>query len=542
MSTITEKLDRLETYKSDIKAAIIDKGQDVSDNMAEYAAAIEQISGGGDDKDYSNNPDLGKKVQQTYNTFVASDGTVYISSNVKGANGVYAIKDGVTRKLLNSYYIADCFYESTDNVVYFKIPYYHETFYYIKDNIVKELFDPSTNGYKIIFESKDGTVYFGIDDTSRTYNKIYSFKYDNNNVNEYTLNSSKWTEFFECPDGTILVGSINESKITAPAGFYTIKDNVLTNIIPNCTSCNSFYITEIQQRCWLARNGYFYFTASIYNPDVYSAGSYSVTFAYKDGVVTQLTGLTAYTSDNNDNFYEASDGTVYCGRNILLKLYENTIETITQIRGCTVFLEASDGTIYIGNDQYAYTIKNGTIKTFNTIRRPTLFKEGGDGTIYTASMQGCYTIKEGVASQLQQVRNIRGFYEASDGTVYIYVNKTIYSIYNNVETVILSNYYCDVDDRVYKFNYLIEQNGKVYISGYNQNNGIYELKSDSSELCNDSENYKWLIYNGVFISDDTEHKYQYDLETQTKIDRIIELPKSKHYFLDAVSQVVTDTI
>lgn len=50
MSTINEKLVRLEGYKNDIKQAIIDKGQTVGDNMAEFANAISQISGGGGDE------------------------------------------------------------------------------------------------------------------------------------------------------------------------------------------------------------------------------------------------------------------------------------------------------------------------------------------------------------------------------------------------------------------------------------------------------------------------------------------------------------
>lgn len=47
MSTINEKLIRLNEYKNAIKQAIIDKGQTVTDNMSEYADAISKISGGG---------------------------------------------------------------------------------------------------------------------------------------------------------------------------------------------------------------------------------------------------------------------------------------------------------------------------------------------------------------------------------------------------------------------------------------------------------------------------------------------------------------
>lgn len=49
---ISENLQILNTAKQDIKAAIIEKGQTVGDNMHEYAEAIDNISGGGDDTDY----------------------------------------------------------------------------------------------------------------------------------------------------------------------------------------------------------------------------------------------------------------------------------------------------------------------------------------------------------------------------------------------------------------------------------------------------------------------------------------------------------
>lgn len=49
MSTINDKLIRLASYKDDIKAAIIAKGQTVGDNMSLYAEAISKISGGGGD-------------------------------------------------------------------------------------------------------------------------------------------------------------------------------------------------------------------------------------------------------------------------------------------------------------------------------------------------------------------------------------------------------------------------------------------------------------------------------------------------------------
>ena len=46
MSTINDKLIRLASYKDEIKAAIIAKGQTVGDNMSLYAEAISKISGG----------------------------------------------------------------------------------------------------------------------------------------------------------------------------------------------------------------------------------------------------------------------------------------------------------------------------------------------------------------------------------------------------------------------------------------------------------------------------------------------------------------
>ena len=47
MSTISEKLVRLEEYKQDIKEAINDKGVSVQDNMSTYADAIRNIKAGG---------------------------------------------------------------------------------------------------------------------------------------------------------------------------------------------------------------------------------------------------------------------------------------------------------------------------------------------------------------------------------------------------------------------------------------------------------------------------------------------------------------
>lgn len=46
MSTINDKLNRLDQYKHDIKDAIIDKGQTVDEDMSTYADAIRNISGG----------------------------------------------------------------------------------------------------------------------------------------------------------------------------------------------------------------------------------------------------------------------------------------------------------------------------------------------------------------------------------------------------------------------------------------------------------------------------------------------------------------
>ena len=48
MSSIAEKLQRLATYKSDIKDAIIGKGVECGEDMSKYAEAIGKISGGGE--------------------------------------------------------------------------------------------------------------------------------------------------------------------------------------------------------------------------------------------------------------------------------------------------------------------------------------------------------------------------------------------------------------------------------------------------------------------------------------------------------------
>lgn len=81
MSTIAEKLTKLATYKSDIKAAIISKGQTVDDDMSKYAAAIEQISVGSDET-----------VTETPHTF---NGTEYFDTGIKTpdhANYTYEVK------------------------------------------------------------------------------------------------------------------------------------------------------------------------------------------------------------------------------------------------------------------------------------------------------------------------------------------------------------------------------------------------------------------------------------------------------------------
>lgn len=67
MSSIASQLETLAGIKSDIKAAIIDKGQTVGDDFSTYATAIGNIEGGG------SSATLITKTATTNGTYRASD-------------------------------------------------------------------------------------------------------------------------------------------------------------------------------------------------------------------------------------------------------------------------------------------------------------------------------------------------------------------------------------------------------------------------------------------------------------------------------------
>ncbi len=90
MSTITDKLLRLNTYKKDIKQALIDKGQYVGNNMSEYAEAIESINGGEGGLNLKVNVDIDTRVTYLDNYPDLSD----LQTN---SNEVYLVLDNRNR-------------------------------------------------------------------------------------------------------------------------------------------------------------------------------------------------------------------------------------------------------------------------------------------------------------------------------------------------------------------------------------------------------------------------------------------------------------
>lgn len=107
MSTISEKLQRLNTYKQDIKQAIIDKGQTVEDNMSVYAEAINKISGGLDGIQVDMSVNLHDTSGIKYN--------YYLSAGKEVAYNGWSISGWVYLEAGKNYYV---YSGSASNVIY----------------------------------------------------------------------------------------------------------------------------------------------------------------------------------------------------------------------------------------------------------------------------------------------------------------------------------------------------------------------------------------------------------------------------------------
>ena len=322
--------------------------------------------------------------------------------------------------------------------------------------------------------------------------------------------------------------------------------------------------------------------------------NYSGLYAIKDGVATQLFDY----GQSWRHFFKASDGTIYVGSDGSAGVYAIKDGVATQIittgYGWQYFFEASDGTVYVGSSKSStglYAIKNGVAtQIITTGYRWQYFFEASDGTVYVGSSysDGVYAIKDGVATKLFSSRSSwLTFCELSNGIVLVgsrYSNG-VYAIKNGVATRIITNISCgkitpiETGDNitVYITGTNEIETGGVEVIQYNKSesswgnstapiatgvydyvkpvpstgeiicssstvNGIYVVNRSTSVQLQNSEQYKWMLYNDTFISTDRNHQYQYDdTDTLNPVkERTIELPESPKCFITIAKQNTYD--
>ena len=388
--------------------------------------------------------------------------------------------------------------------------------------------NPKPDGNAVYYwcTASDGTVYVGSD--SVNYSGLYAIK-DGVATQLFDYGQS-WRHFFKASDGTIYVGS------DGSAGVYAIKDGVATQIIT--TGYRWQYFFE-------ASDG------TVYVGSSYSDGVYAI----KDGVATKL-----FSSRFGwQYFFEASDGTVYVGSSKSstgLYAIKNGVATqiITTGYRWQYFFEASDGTVYVSsnNSNGVYTIKNGVATQIISSGSGWLtFCELSNGIVLVGSRysNGVYAIKNGVATRI--ITNISCGkitpIETGDNiTVYITGTNEIETggveviQYNKSESS-WGNSTAPIATGVYDYVKPVPSTGEIICSSSTVN-GIYVVNRSTSVQLQNSEQYKWMLYNDTFISTDRNHQYQYDdTDTLNPVkERTIELPESPKCFITIAKQNTYD--
>ena len=94
---------------------------------------------------------------------------------------------------------------------------------------------------------------------------------------------------------------------------------------------------------------------------------------------------------------------------------------------------------------------------------------------------------------------------------------------------------------VYDYVKPVPSTGEIICSSSTEN-GIYVVNRSTSVQLQNSEQYKWMLYNDTFISTDRNHQYQYDdTDTLNPVkERTIELPESPKCFITIAKQNTYD--
>lgn len=513
MNSINEQLDRLETYKTNIKSAIIEKGQTVGDNMGEYAEAINNIKSGPNIENSLDFMDANVSIQQQLRYYYTSDGTVFVSSNLTKmlymlkedmaykfdiytdfgvtayslnyffeSDGVYyfslqttqggffMLKNGVVTKIINEGYYSQ-FYKSSDGTLFFGGP---KGLYVIKNDVINKLLDFGSSIF--FYEDSDGTVYIG----SGSYTGLYAYK--DGELKTIDSKLMQWTTFTKSVDGTLYICS-SDNYTVSDNYIYGIKDGVAKGYE---TDHYSFPYTLA------ASDGTVYF------------GSFASTapiISIKDGVLKQLTPSRDSKYHIWKYFFEGSDGTIYAsgdGQTGLVSIKDDVVTWIvgqTQSSYYMYFFESSDGTIYASNNVSSSS----------------------------SYWKGLITIKNGVVNHdIIDGTSWQYFFEGSDGTVYMSNSSNgLYSIKGTTTHNLITG--------SGDWNNFIENEHGVYVSSKSYN-GLYKLTQSSATICPNTNNNAWTLYNGIYISL-SDYKYQFDFETDTVINRVMDIPKVRHSYL-----------
>ena len=261
-------------------------------------------------------------------------------------------------------------------------------------------------------------------------------------------------------------------------------------------------------------------------------------------------------------WYTASDGTVYVGSDSVnySGLYAIKDGVATQLfdygQSWRHFFKASDGTVYVGSDSVNYSglyaIKDGVATQIISSGSDWLtFCELSNGIVLVGSRysNGVYAIKNGVATQI--ITNISCGkitpIETGDNiTVYITGTNEIETggveviQYNKSESS-WGNSTAPIATGVYDYVKPVPSTGEIICSSSTVN-GIYVVNRSTSVQLQNSEQYKWMLYNDTFISTDRNHQYQYDdTDTLNPVkERTIELPESPKCFITIAKQNTYD--
>ena len=205
-----------------------------------------------------------------------------------------------------------------------------------------------------------------------------------------------------------------------------------------------------------------------------------------------------------------------------------------------------------GYSDGVYAIKNGVATQIISSGSGWLtFCELSNGIVLVGSRysNGLYAIKNGVATQI--ITNISCGkitpIETGDNiTVYITGTNEIETggveviQYNKSESS-WGNSTAPIATGVYDYVKPVPSTGEIICSSSTVN-GIYVVNRSTSVQLQNSEQYKWMLYNDTFISTDRNHQYQYDdTDTLNPVkERTIELPESPKCFITIAKQNTYD--